>query len=663
MNLSTQNSNVMNRIEISSMTSLLIRFRRCLATLLLLCLVGQAFAERHVRVNFRDADIRSVIESVAELTGKSFVLDPRVKGKVTIISPEAIDSALLYQAVLSAIQVQGFQAVDDGVVTRIVPFNQAFNLATGGGGVELETRLLKVNHVQATNLVPVLKPMLSTGARLQAFAQSNFLVVTDIRANVNQLVSLLKEMDDPENSRVEVISLEHISAAEAVHIAGQLKQLEKQELSLVEDGLNNRVIISGPRMARKSFRLMLKSLDVPSTKQSGVDVIYLDYSRAADIKPVIDGMLQSEMFLRLAGEAGGSEKASTYSVEIDESNNALIIAASSAIIREIKNVVEKLDRSRPQVLIEAVIADLSEDQAKRLSVQIAYANREHGGYLTKFDNLLTTILGTATDGDISEGDVEDIATALGTSDNVLAAAGDFDREDGIGIGVLVQALKTDSATKVLSTPSVVTLDNEEAYLSVGTEVPFLTGSFTTDASGAGNPFQTISREEVGIKLKVKPQISKGDAVRLELDQENSALLGSLGTADVVTAKSTITTNVLVQDGELLVLGGLIDDQFNKGESKVPLLGDIPLLGRLFRSSRKDEDQRVLMMFIRPTILRDENIAREVSERKFDHLITRDLEGSAEGSISVKLEDFKNQEYTNQRRLQEAGQNQGQVSEQ
>lgn len=602
-------------------------------------LVAQASADELVRINFRDADIRSVIESVAEITGKSFVLDPRVKGKVTIISPEAIDASLLYQAVLSAIQVQGFQAIEDGVVTRIVPFNQAFNFAGGAGNNELITKVIQVYHVQVANLVPVLKPMMSSGARLQAFAQSNTLVVTDVQSNLVLLESVLKDLDDPELSAVEVISLEHISAGEAVHIAGQLKQLKNQELSLVEDGMNNRVIVSGPGAARRAFKTMLKTLDQPSTKKGSVEVIYLDYSRAAEMKPIVEGMLQSDIFLQLAGEAGAEGKSkSNYQIQIDELSNALVVAAPTAVIREIKNVVTQLDRSRPQVLIEAVIAELSEDQAKRLSAQLAYTSKNRGGYLTKFDNLLTTLIGVGADGDVSSADATALGAALGTAATTIGVAGDFDPVTGKGIGVLIQALKTDGSTKILSTPSVVTLDNEEATLSVGEEVPFQTGSFTSSNNGSNNPFTTINREEVGVKLKVKPQISKGDSVRLEIEQESSKVKsGEPGLQ--TTSKSTMQTNVLIQDGELLILGGLIEDQTNGTATKVPLLGDIPLLGRLFRSTSKSDSQSVLMMFIRPTIIRTAEDARNLSESKYRHLIKRDLETQEGGLIQPRFDEF------------------------
>lgn len=611
-------------------------------SILALSLITEVIAQEQVRINFRDADIRSVIESVAEITGKSFVLDPRVKGKVTIISPQAIDASLLYEAVTSAIQVQGFQVIEDGAVTRIVPFNQAFSFAGGAGGNQLETQVLKINYVQAATLVPVLKPMLSNGSRLMAYAQSNYLVVSDIRSNIVRLKALIKKMDDPEQTLVEVINLQHISAAEAVHIAGQLKQLQKQDISLVEDGLNNRVIVSGSGIARAAFKNMLKSLDLPSTKKGGVEVIYLDYARASEMKQIVESMLKSDVFLRLAGESGGQEKStSSYQIAIDELNNALIVAASSAVIREIKSVVSKLDRSRPQVLIEAVIAELSEDQAKNLSANLIYTSKNRGGYLTNFDGLLSTLLGTSVINSTEQSSAVSLKNI-----QTLGAAGDFDEVTGKGMGILIQALNTDVSANILSTPSVVTLDNEEAILSVGEEVPFVTGSFSSisNNNSSNNPFTTVNREEVGVMLKVKPQISKGNAVRLEIEQESSKVKrGEVGLQ--ITSKSTMQTNVMIQDGELLILGGLIEDQSDDSASKVPILGDIPLLGKLFRSSSKTDKQSVLMMFIRPTIIRTAEDARALSNRKFEHLITRDLDGNSKDPLSIRLQDFIEQAET------------------
>ena len=284
---------------------------------------------------------------------------------------------------------------------------------------------------------------------------------------------------------------------------------------------------------------------------------------------------------------------------------------------------------------------MSEDQADLLNSQLVYTSKNRGGYLTKFDNLLATVLGTGTDGDISDADATRLAGLLENTSGAIGVAGSFDSDTGKGIGLLIQALKTDGSTKILSTPSVVTLDNEEAALSVGEEVPFQSGSFTSSNNGSSNPFTTINREEVGVKLKVKPQISKGNSVRLEIEQESSKVkAGEPGLQ--TTSKSTMKTNVLIQDGELLILGGLIEDQTGGTSSKVPLLGDIPILGHLFRSTTKNDSQSVLMMFIRPTIIRTAEDARNLSEAKYKHLIKRDLDSEESGLIQPMLEDFVNE---------------------
>ena len=617
---------------------------KTLSSLLLSLTATVALSQDQASINFRNADINTLIESVAEITGRSFVVDPRVRGNVTIIAPNTINADMLYQAFLSALQVQGFQAVEDGAVVRIVPFNQAFGVL-GGGDNEIETRLIKVEFVDAQGLAPVIRQVVSTNARVQAFAESNYLVVSDIRANVIEVVEMIAELDQPSEAEIEVISLEYISAGEAVHIVEQLQQIQEQGLSIVEDTLNNRVIISGPAPLRNSFRNMLRTLDVPTERESGVEVIHLNYAKALNMKPILDSMMQSSTFLLSAGEndSENSTGQGGYRVEVDESNNSLIIAASPSVLREIRRIIAQLDILKPQVLIEAVIAEVSRDQAERLSAQIIYADQQAGGYLTQFDNLLATIIGVGS-GEL-DFTSDAAAGALGNFQGAAIGGGDFDAAEGRGFGLLIQALESDNGTRVLSTPSIVTLDNEEGYIAVGTEVPFLTGSFTSANNSATNPFQTIERDTVGIELTVTPQVSDTNLVRLTIQQTSSSLLGrlaELGTADVVTAEREITTNVLVQDRQFLILGGLRDDQYENGETRVPILGSMPLLGPLFRSTNNGTDQGVLMVFIRPTIIRDSLSATEISNQRFDYLIRRDLGTSEQESsqFSDSLEEIR-----------------------
>lgn len=595
-----------------------------------------------VSLNFREADIRAVIESAAEITGRSFVLDPRVKGNITIIAPGEIEADLFYEAILSALQVQGFQAVDDGAVTRVIPFSTSFQIPSGLVGGELQTKVISLNHVTAAELLPVLKPMMSKGSLMQAHPAGNNLVVTDIASSIQQIEAVLRDIDSPDNSAVDVVALSHISAGEALHIANQLKQFQDQQLSIVEDSFNNRVIVSGSRTGRAAFRRFIAELDVPTTQQGGVEVIYLNYSSAEEIKPILDGMLASETFLKLAGEGGEEGAQSSFSIEADTDNNAIVIAASASVIGEVQNVIRKLDRRRPQVLIEAIIANVSEDVARDISSQLAAAGPNSGGLLTSFDGLLTSLLGLAAsvDSDTTSTTVTDISTGntttttnssdnsqafntalSGVNNGITGVFGDFDSDSGEGWGLLIQALASDSKTNILSTPSVLTLDNEEASLSVGQEVPFVTGSFTSAADNSTNPFQTIEREEVGVVLTVTPQINDANAVRLQISQEISSISDAVtaGVSDIVTDKSTITTNVMVEDQQLLILGGLMQDSERDSEVKIPLLGDIPLLGWLFRDDSNSARQSVLMMFIRPTILRTVEDAEAISAAKYDYL--------------------------------------------
>lgn len=615
------------------------------AVILSVLTLAQAYGQS-VLINFREADIRTVIESVAEITGKSFVLDPRVRGTVTIVSPEPIAEDLVYEAILSALQVQGFQALDDGAIVRVVPFTTAFNTPTDFVGSEIATRVFKLDYARATEILAVVKPVMSKGGLMQAFEAGNNLLVTDTISQLDRLDALLTDLDSPDQSAVEVIYLDHISAGEALHIANQMQNLQQLNLSIVEDSFNNRIIVGGSRIARLSFRQMLEALDQPSSGEGGVEVIYLNYADALTVKTMLDSMLQSETFLRLAGEVATTEGASSsYRVEVDEDNNALVVAASGPVVAEIQSVVRKIDRPRRQVLIEAVIAEVTEDQANNLSAQLLYASSDVGGYISRFDDLILTLVGAGVDGNIDSTE----ATSIGTSGLIpnggIGAFGSFDEENQEGFGALIQALKSDSETRILSTPSVVTLDNEEATLSVGNEVPFVTGSTTTTANGTANPFTTIERQEVGVMLRVIPQINEGSAVRLEIEQESSNLLATaqaeFGTEDVITSKRTISTNVMVGDGQVLILGGLINESSRDSDARVPILGDIPFLGRLFRSTSTEDDQAVLMMFIRPTILENNFDAEEVTLRQFEYLRTHESEYFLETGeqASPILQDF------------------------
>ena len=603
-------------------------------------LISLVAAAESIRINFRDADIRSVIESVAEITGATFVIDPRVKGKMTIISPEKIDGDVLYEVFLSALQVHGYQAVKDGSVIRIVPASQAFQLPGGEGSNQLMTQVLAVNHVIAAEMVPVLKPLLSQGAQLQAHAASNRLVITDTKAQIERVTRMLKTIDSADQGSFEIIKLNNTSSSEALDIIGKMGMASGKQITVVEDEFNNRLILSGPLRSRAPIRALLMQLDVPSDDEGGLDVIYLHYAQAENMQPLLEKILSSRSFLRMAGETGtGTQE--NYSIQADNENNALVVSAPAGVLSSIKSVVRKLDQPRVQVLIEAVIAELSEDQANNLSIQLAKVGSA-GAYITNLNGAIPALAGAILDdSDVTADTFNAIPTGL------LIGGANIDEDKGTGIAGLINALKSDAQTNILSTPSIMTLDNEEASISVGQEVPFITGSFTNSSDSSSNPFQTIEREEVGVKLKVTPQVNEGDAVRLEIEQEISSVLANAetaGTSDLITSKRTISTNVMVNDGELLVLGGLIDESQSSIESKVPILGDIPYLGVLFRSTSKSSENKVLMVFIRPTILRNSGQASEISKRKYQMLrgsqkSFNDRHGMSDAGMSLLPEDF------------------------
>ena len=582
-----------------------------------------------VSINFRDAEIRSAVESVAEVTGKSFVLDPRVNGKLTIISPEPIDERLFYEVFVSSLQVNGFQAIEDGAVVRIVPFSQAFDIPSGPGGNTIESRVIQVNHVKAIDILPSLQPLVNNGAQVHAIEASNHIVVTDTKSNVDRIAEILSKLDSADQSDMEVVTMQHISTGEALHIINQMKALDQQRISIVEDELNNRIIVGGPSSERAKFRKLLSALDVPVNPQPGVEVIYLNHSDAEQMKNLLTSMLQSSTFNYQGGTSiatDGEEvnaNSSSYIIEFDKGNNAIVIAAPESVASKLRSIVRQLDRPRDQVLIEAIVAEISEDKAKELSVQLSAIGR-NGGYLTNYSSILS-VLGGVTSSDDS---LEELGAALNSSTGLSVAGADLNDEGNDGFFGLLQALQSDAETNILSTPSVVTLDNEEATLSVGQEVPFITGSYTTDASdSSSNPFQTIEREEVGIKLVVTPQVNEGNSVKMAIEQESSNLLASadmLGTADVVTATRKIQTNVVVGDGELLVLGGLIGEDYSRSESKVPFLGSIPVLGNLFKSRSRSANSSVLMIFIRPTVIQSNVIASDLSSERYRYLRQRQL---------------------------------------
>jgi general secretion pathway protein D len=623
--------------------SRIIKQKNWLHCVWVLCLVwvGPLFAQT-ITLNLKDADINALIGTVAEVTGKNFIVDPRVKGKVTVISSRAMDSEEVYQVFLSILKVHGFAAVPSGPVIKILPdvsAKQDSIPSVGddepGRGDEMVTRVVQVDNVAAAQLVPILRPLVPQQGHLAAYPATNVLIMSDRAENVSRLVNIIRRIDKVSDSEIEVIRLEYASAAEVVRILNaisraqpaQAKGAAAQAQALVADERTNSVLLGGDRSNRLRLRAIISHLDTPLERGGNTKVIYLKYAKAADLVEVLRGVGESQEEEGKKGAAAVARKSNKQlDIQADESTNALVITAPPALMLSLEAVIRQLDIRRSQVLVDAIIAEIGENRARQLGIQWAVfdlsgSTAPIGG--TNFTNTGTSLT------DIAQGVIDQqlVGITPGLSFGVGKLGG-----NGVNFAAVVNALAGDSDVNILSTPSLVTLDNEEAEIIVGQNVPFVTGSFTNTGAAAGsvNPFQTVQREDVGITLKVKPQINEGNSIVMEITQEVSTISNDAQAVDLITNKRNIKTNVLVDDNHLVVLGGLIEDRVRESEQKVPLLGDIPYLGALFRSKSVNRDKVNLMVFLHPTILRDNETADRHSVEKYNYIRAMQLEKDNEG---------------------------------
>jgi general secretion pathway protein D len=623
-----------------------------------------------VTLNLRDADLDALIATVSEATGKNFIVDPRVKAKVNLISAKPMSADELYNVFLSVLQVHGFAAVDKGGIIKIVPDVNAkqdgvdvvANVGTAGRGAdEIVTEVVKLKNVQAAPLLTALRQLMPQQAALSVHPESNSLILTDRAGNVARMKDILQRVDVTGSDDVEIIRLKHASASEIVKTLTQLRSggrgvqagaapgdSNNLPASFAADERSNSVLISGDKTERSKLRAVVVYLDTPLSRAGNTQVFYLKYARAKDLVPILQGSNRpvaregsttsglssgsnSSAFSGSSTSASlgssGSSNVNSGTVGIggrqdavvlaDDATNALVITAPPTVMRELESIIQQLDIRRAQVLVEAIIAEVSEDFAKKLGVQWAAfpANGTGAVGLSTFNGLLSSI-----------------ATATGGGTNPLGAVGVIGDGFNLGVGnvdgsgtdfaVLISALAGDANNNILSTPSLLTMDNQEASIVVGQNVPIVTGSYTNTGGGnsSTSPFQTVSREDIGVKLRVKPSISPDGAVRLELDQEVSSI-DQRATKDsssgLITSKRNVKTSVLAQDGDVVVLGGLMDEAVQDSVSKVPLLGDIPLLGVLFSQKETTRTKRNLMVFIRPIIMRDNVAASRYTANKYN----------------------------------------------
>ena len=590
-----------------------------------------------VTLNFRDMDIQGLIRAVSRVTGRNFVVDPRVKAKVTVISERPMDADELYETFLSILQVHGFAAVESGNLVKIIPevdaraADQPVNPdESSTGRDEVVTEVVRLRFVPANPMLTVLRQIMPQQAALSVAPDANALVITDRDANIRRIKKILEQVDQPAPRDVQVIALEHAAASKVVEtleaffgasgagrggqsgeggLAGTGASGDYQSPTFAADERTNSVLIGGNRVDRARMQAVILDLDTPTAPSGDTHVFRLKYARAEDLIEVLRGVDNR-------GDGGSDEKSQapdeTFHISADRSLNALVVTASPSRMEAIRSVIDQLDIRRQQVLVEAIIAEVSNDLTRRLGAQLVAGGSDGTVPLgiSTFNGLLSDVAQSAANGGGNTALALGLASSLGDGGNFgLGRLG----QGGTDFALLVSALSADAGNNILSTPSLLTLDNEEASIVVGQNIPLVTGSYaqTGSATSPENPFQTISREDIGIKLKVTPSISPDGTVRMQIEQEVSSLdTTTQSAAGLITNKRNVDTTVQVNDGDVVVLGGLIDDSTRNNQQKVPGLGDIPLLGNLFRYRETQTSKRNLMVFIRPVIVKgDEMLER------------------------------------------------------
>jgi general secretion pathway protein D len=596
-------------------------------------------------LNLKDADIRVFIATVSEITGKSFIVDPRVEGKVNVVSTKPMDAAEVYRTFESVLRVHGYAAVPSGSMVKIVPEaiakqdGDATAVASGGPDA-IVTRVVELKHVAANELLPILQQLVPQSGQVAPVNGANALLITDRAGNLARVEAIIRRVDQASDAAIEVIPLQHASAAELARTLSMLAEEKGAAAAagvptkVFADARTNSVLLSGDRAARLRMRTLIGHLDTPLENSDSTNVVYVRYAKAEELVALLE-----QTAATLTGQAGGENAAKEATIQAHPETNALIITADPAVFRGLASVIRQLDIPRAQVLIEGVIAELSDEYAREIGVQWQSTNLQENadgslgeGYIggTNFPGQggAGGIIGAAANpgsvgSGLNIGYVGGTITLPGSDDPILQ------------IGALVRALGGDGRNNILSSPSVVTLDNQETELSVGQEVPFIQGEFTTNVANAsgenagngllGNPFRTIERKEVGLKLTVTPRINEGDSVRMDIKLESSSLAPTpAGASDLITNKRTLSNSVLVPDGNMLVLGGLISNETRENVSKVPGLGDIPVVGNLFRYRSSNTLKRNLMIFLKPTILRDRATEMSVSGDKYNFIRAEQL---------------------------------------
>lgn len=632
---------------------------------LMMCVSHQqihAQNEQTWTVNFNQTDIQELIRFVAEKTQKTIVIDPKVKGKVQVVSSKAVNNTELYDLFLSILEVHGFAAVQSGNVLRVIPVKDARSSPvkvsdssqTARPNSEVITHVIQLDNIAAAKLIPVLRPLVPQQGHMAAYAPSNAIIISDTAANIARIREVIDRIDKSAVQKTSIIKLDHASAEDVVRIVDSLTkrqgakgQPEDKQVYMVADARTNSVLISGDELERERVTTLIRHLDSPLKQSGNVRVIYLEYAQATDLAQVLTKVVQNVG--SASGEKGASVKGGSTSIEADEDTNSLIITGDATVLQSLESVIARLDIRRAQVLVEAIIVEISDTDNKDLGIEWLFFDEGKGygssslGTGSRLGSAAAAFALNVDDDDRdSNNDARlDLASSLASTPGQVFGFGDLDNNSGFS--VVLSALQSNNDANILSTPSLLTLDNEEASIVVGQEVPFVTGSFTNSGGqGSTNPFQTIERQDVGTTLSIIPHINEGDSLVLEVSQEVSSVTGASGivnASDVITNQRKIDTSILVRDGQVVVLGGLIRDDIQDSVRKVPILGSIPVLGRLFRSNSTNISKENLLVFLRATIVRDDETLDGATAEKYSYIRDRQLERFDRVGSSVDSKDL------------------------
>lgn len=662
-------------------------FWALLAAAPLVAMVSTASHAQTWKINLRDADLTAFINEVADITGKNFAVDPRVRGNVTVISNKALNKNEVYDLFLGVLNVNGVVAIPSGNTIRLVPDSNVkssgipYDGRQNARGDQIVTRVIWLENTNANDLIPALRPLMPQFAHLSAVGGTNALIVSDRASNIYQLESIIRNLDGTGQNDIEAISLQSSQAEEVIGLlesmssTGAAKDVKGSRVRIVADNRTNRIIIKGDTATRKRIRQMIEMMDVPAADRlGGLKVFRLKYASAQNLAEILQGLVSGQAVSSSTNAnsnssnssssnlssnnntTGNSSTISTPSINLggssnsnnqnnitsfnsngvsiiaDGSQNALVVKADPQLMREIESAIQQLDTRRQQVLIEAAIIEVEGTDADQLGVQWALGDLSSGIGLINFDNIGASLKNVAAG--YLTGGAAGAGSAIGAGTSLVL--GDY-REGSDGsrklYGAMIQALKEKTKSNLLSTLSIVTMDNEEAYIVVGENVPFVTGSLSTNG-GVANPYTTIERKDVGVTLKVVPHIGEGGTLRLEVEQEVSDVKANKGQAqDLVTSKRAIKTSILAEHGQTIVLGGLISDNSIYSRQAVPGLGAIPGLGRLFRSDGQSNQKRNLLIFIHPTILGDSQDIRRISQQRYSQLYSLQLAMDTDGSFA------------------------------